>query len=146
MATGLWALLKWKKCPGLQELVLEDGRGGDIRKSVIYDLAGNGALRHFKHVILVSSPKDQYVPSYSARVQSSSRVEQDSRNGPALKEMTQKLLSQVSPDRLVRLTVGNNVGDGIDINSLIGRKAHLCFLENSVAVSQLVHNLYSYFV
>ena len=145
VATGLWALLKWKKCPGLQELVLEDGRGGDIRKSVIYNLAGNGALSHFAHVILVSSPQDQYVPSYSARVQICNRVEQDARNGPALREMTLKLLGQVSPDRLVRVTVGNNGGDGIDIDSLIGRKAHLCFLENSIAVSQLVHNLYSYF-
>jgi len=53
----------------LQELVLEDGVHGKIRKSLLFKLSQNGVLKLFQKIILVSSPKDQYVPSYSARVQ-----------------------------------------------------------------------------
>ena len=52
-----------------QELVLEDALGGKAKKTLLYKLSESAALAHFKRVVLVSSPKDQYVPSYSARIQ-----------------------------------------------------------------------------
>jgi hypothetical protein len=59
----MWALYKLKKSPLLQELALKDSAGE------LYKLSENGVLQHFHRVIFVSSPKDLYVPLFSARVQ-----------------------------------------------------------------------------
>lgn len=92
MLLGMWALFQVKKCKALKacaqlfdgfpftifkfllsyslkELVLEDGIHGKMKKSLLFKLSQNGVLNHFRRVILVSAPKDQYVPSYSARIQ-----------------------------------------------------------------------------
>lgn len=53
----------------IQELVLEDSLVGKAKKTFLYKLSENGVLSYFRKVVLVSSPKDQYVPSYSARIQ-----------------------------------------------------------------------------
>lgn len=66
---GMWALFKWKKYKALKELVLEDALGGKLNKTFLFKLSQNEALAKFHKVILVSSPFDQYVPYYSARVQ-----------------------------------------------------------------------------
>lgn len=53
----------------LQELVLEDSLGGKVSKTLLFKLAEHNALSHFHKVVLLFSPKDQYVPAYSARIQ-----------------------------------------------------------------------------
>ena len=68
----IFLVMAWSDRPSCiigQELVLEDGIHGKVKKSLLFKLSQNGALKNFKKIILVSSPKDQYVPSYSARVQ-----------------------------------------------------------------------------
>ena len=40
-----------------------------MESTLLYKLSNGTSLEHFKRVILVSSPYDQYVPSYSARIQ-----------------------------------------------------------------------------
>jgi hypothetical protein len=54
---------------GTQELNLDDGPRGDMTKSMLYKLSENGVFMYFRWVVFASSPKDQYVPQYSARVQ-----------------------------------------------------------------------------
>jgi hypothetical protein len=49
--------------------VLEDSLGGKVAKTLLYKLSESGTLEHFRKVVLLSSPKDQYVPAYSARIQ-----------------------------------------------------------------------------
>ena len=86
---GMWALFKLQKSVvlqvlnsephyyillvilvfSLQELNLDDGPRGDMTKSILYKLSENGVFMYFRWVVFVSSPKDQYVPQYSARVQ-----------------------------------------------------------------------------
>ena len=56
-------------CCGLQELVLDDALAGKVSKTLLFKLSESKALSHFRRVVLVSSPKDQYVPAYSARIQ-----------------------------------------------------------------------------
>lgn len=68
VSTGMWALLKLKKTPVLEELLLEDSPM-DPTRAMVYRLSENGVLQFFRRVILVSSPKDHYVPLYSARIQ-----------------------------------------------------------------------------
>ena len=60
---GMWALYRLKKAPLLQELALKDAA------RALDHLAQNGVLQHFRRVVFVSSPKDMYVPLFSARVQ-----------------------------------------------------------------------------
>ena len=144
ISTGMWALFQYKKCAGLKEIMMEDC-GGNIRDSAMFKLSKNGVLTYFKHVILVSSPKDSYVPTYSARLQINSKIEKDtSKNGIAIHEMVKNILAPLEPGQLVRITVANNTGENIDVNSIIGRTAHLCYLENPVAVQQLICTLSPY--
>jgi hypothetical protein len=49
--------------------MLEDGISGKKKKCLLYKLSQNGILNQFKKVIVVSSNQDQYVPTYSARIQ-----------------------------------------------------------------------------
>ena len=49
--------------------MLEDSIGGKAHKSLLYKLSENNVLTYFHKIILVSSPRDQYVPIYSARIQ-----------------------------------------------------------------------------
>ena len=56
-------------CTVLQELVLEDSLGGKATKTLLYKLSESTALAHFRRLVLASSPKDSYVPAYSARIQ-----------------------------------------------------------------------------
>ncbi len=49
--------------------MLEDSLGGKVSKTLLYRLSENNVLCHFRKVVLVSSPKDQYVPVFSARIQ-----------------------------------------------------------------------------
>lgn len=129
----------------MQELVLEDSIGGKAHKSLLYKLSENGVLTYFHKLILVSSPRDQYVPVYSARVQTGHKSEGGSALGSTVAEMVNNLLTPLRADQVVRLTMDNNVGAAVDVNTLIGRTAHICYLENPIAAALLVHTISAYF-
>jgi len=69
----------------------------------------------------------------------------DAHNGFAILSMTANLMSQVEPEKLVRVTVEGNLGEkAFDVDSAIGRTAHICYLDNPVVVEHLVYNLYPF--
>eukprot|EP01034_Spumella_vulgaris_P016508 gene16508-21087_t len=143
----MWALFKFTKCRSLRELVLEDAIGGKLKKSLLYKLSLNGVLGMFRKVVLVSSPKDMYVPTYSARIQVSRKIESDEEVGPLIAQMTHNILSQLRDDQLVRVTLDNNIGeDTATVDALIGRTAHICYLENQAVATQLIATLLPYFM
>jgi hypothetical protein len=74
VASGMWALFKLQKAAVLRELSLDDVTRSDMTKSLLYRLSENGVFMYFKWVVFASSPKDQYVPQYSARVQVGLRI------------------------------------------------------------------------
>lgn len=146
VATGMWAIMKWRKCSSLQQLSLEDAFFGDMEKTLLFKLSSAESLRYFKRVILVSSPADQYVPSYSARVQVPAKAENDKRKGSVIMKMAASLLSSVKPENLIRLTLLNNVHEASSaVDNFIGRAAHICYLDNPVVVEQLAYSLFSFF-
>jgi hypothetical protein len=147
--------MRWyAKCACVKELLLEDSNGltltlqgksgHPITHSLVYKLASNDVLAHFQKVVFVSSPKDMYVPMYSARVCVCSKAETDPKLFQIYKSMALNLVSQVHPNRLVRITIDNNVGSAMTVNYLIGRTAHLCYLDNSIVVELLVYTLLPY--
>ena len=58
--------------------------------------------------------------------------------------MVENLLQPLRADQVVRLTMDNNVGESVDVNSLIGRTAHICYLDNPVAALMLVQTIAPY--
>ncbi len=73
-------------------------------------------LMDFKHVICVSSPKDQYVSTYSARIQLSPKVESEAAKGSLLAMFVARMIEHLTKDvlsaaQLVRVMVVNNEED-----------------------------------
>ena len=74
------------------------------------------------------------------------KVVADATIGPIVAEMGENILRGVDCKQLVRVIVDNNVGEGINVNTVIGRAAHISYLENPIVATQIVLSLYPYLV
>ncbi|KAF3492892.1 hypothetical protein DY000_02057980 [Brassica cretica] len=111
----------------------------------------NSYMRHvdkidsdgFKNIILLSSPQDGYVPYHSARIQSCQPASFDnSKRGVAFLEMLNNCMDQIrgpSPETphhqrvFMRCDVNfDTTLYGRNLNSFIGRAAHIEFLESDI--------------
>jgi hypothetical protein len=63
-----------------------------------------------------------------------------------IEEMSQNVLRNVKANQLIRVIIDNNVGDAVTMNTVIGRAAHISYLENPVVATQLFLSLYPYLV
>ena len=72
------------------------------------------------------------------------KIEADLNSGSLVVRMIANLITQIDPERLTRITIDNNVADSVSVDSLIGRTAHICYLDNQVVAEQIVYSLYSY--
>ena len=138
---GIWVLKKWKRSTSLQQLSMTDDH--DMESTALFTLSTFAGLRWFQHVVFCSSYQDQYVPHDSSRVEvtGSSPLEEGKRR--VYVRMAANILSQISLDRLFRIDVNFKLkGKGLD--SLIGRTAHIQFLENEQFVEMIVR-LYPHF-
>ena len=132
---GLWFLKKWRKSLCLQQLSMGDSP--DPRESTLYRMSSFEGVRWFKHVVLFSSTQDQYAPFDSARLEVSSRATGDAMRGCYYIEMASKVLSQIGIEKLKRIDV-NFKFTGKSVDSMIGRKAHIEFLENQALMKTVV--------
>lgn len=139
----MWALLKWKKSPILQELSLKDSN--DYHLTELFSLSQNGVLQHFRHIVFVSSPKDLYVPEYSSRVQVNNKAILNPYVGYTLTTMAANIISSIDSEKLIRITLDNNVNESGNVDKVIGRAAHICYLDQMVIVESLVYSLYTIF-
>ena len=164
------------KC--LSEITFRDC--AKIEDCYLYRLAHHpNGLGLFRHVVLVSSPQDKYVPRHSARVQLEGfRIKEGSRRARATMEMARAMLTPVL-EKALRRERGGEIGTGggpgggggggeegdeeakstshvttltradvhfapyggVDFNQLIGRKAHIDFLETDEYVRFLIWRL-----
>ena len=58
--------------------------------------------------------------------------------------MAANILSQVEPERLLRITLDNNTDAAKSVDKAIGRAAHICYLDDAVVAQQLVYTLYPF--
>lgn len=65
--------------------------------------------------------------------------------GYTLTSMAANLLSQIEPEKLLRITLDNNVFDAGNVDKVIGRAGHICYLDNMIIAEGLVFTLYSIF-
>ncbi|KAF1865381.1 hypothetical protein Lal_00004755 [Lupinus albus] len=96
-------------------------------------------LEHFRNIILLSSPQDGYVPYHSARIESCPAASHDSsKKGSFFLEMLNDCLDQIranpSEHRVfMRCDVNfDATAYGKNLNSFIGRAAHIEFLESDI--------------
>ena len=95
-------------------------------------------LEFFKHIILVSSYLDQYAPFDSARIQICGDAARDQKKGSHYIQMVNNLLGKCTTlDVLYRLDVNFNIEE-TNIDSMLGRTAHILFLENEDLMKMIV--------
>lgn len=136
---GLWLLKRFKGAQVMHQLTFTDQP--DIRECYLYKLSQMSTFEHFQHVVLLSSPQDRYVPYHSARIEMCPAAMRDTKRGAAYATMVQGCLSPLlkraaSEKRtFLRCDVNFDVSaQAGTINSLIGRAAHIEFLETDVYI------------
>ncbi|KAG7596488.1 Alpha/Beta hydrolase fold [Arabidopsis suecica] len=139
--SGLWLLKKLKSTQVIHQLTLTDDP--DLQNTFFYKLCKQKTLCSFKNIILLSSPQDGYVPYHSARIESCQPASFDnSKRGVAFLEMLNNCMDQIrgpSPETphhqrvFMRCDVNfDTTLYGRNLNSFIGRAAHIEFLESDV--------------
>jgi hypothetical protein len=139
--TGFWVLKKWKQSTFLQQISMADHE--DPRQTLLYKLSQARCLEHFQTVVFMSSVEDQYGPFRSARAEFA-----DDWGGQAdrkvYREMVDNLWGPVRPERVVRLDVDFVLPER-NLDAIIGRAAHIQFLECQPVMKMLVHNFSHFF-
>ena len=88
-------------------------------------------------MVLVSSYQDQYAPFDSARIQICKEAAKDVSRGSGYIQMVNGLLGGVPLNVLYRLDVNFNIEE-TNLDSMIGRTAHILFLENEELLRMIV--------
>lgn len=145
VSAGLWVLKKWKKSESLKELSMSDSM--NLEDSYLYRLSEISKLEWFKNIILVSSYQDSYVAFESARIQF--RKEQNSGKPSSAKnelyeKMARNLLGNVPTNVVYRLDVNFKIQEK-NLDSFIGRAAHIRFLENQPLMRMIVSRYAEFF-
>lgn len=132
---GLWILKKFKGTQCIHQLTFTDDP--DLQKTFLYNLSKEKTLEYFKNIILLSSPQDGYVPYHSARIEMCpASVGDNSKKGKVFLEILNECLDQIrAPSSEHRVFMRCDVDfelslQGTSLNTIIGRAAHIEFLES----------------
>ncbi|KAI3746992.1 hypothetical protein L6452_09434 [Arctium lappa] len=149
--SGLWLLKKLKNTRCIHQLTFTDDI--DLQNTFFYKLCKQKTLESFKNIILLSSPQDGYVPYHSARIEMCQASSQDySKKGKVFLEMLNNCLEQIrspssSEQRMfMRCDVNFDVSLlGRNLNTIIGRAAHIEFLETDNFVKFIMWSFPEFF-
>uniref|UniRef100_A0A5B7C301 DUF676 domain-containing protein n=1 Tax=Davidia involucrata TaxID=16924 RepID=A0A5B7C301_DAVIN len=135
--SGLWLLKKFKSTQCIHQLTFTDDP--DLQNTFFFKLCKQKTLEHFRNIILLSSPQDGYVPYHSARIESCQGSSGDnSKKGKVFLEMLNDCLDQIrAPSSEHRMFMRCDVNfdtssQGRNLNTIIGRAAHIEFLETDI--------------
>ena len=140
---GMWAVRKWHNSRSLLQLSLKDAP--NPMDSFLYHLSEAPSLECFRHVVLMTSPQDKYVPYHSAKIASAGK--DGSFQSDLSLHMMHNILEPLRKARvnLVRLSVDHSIP--ASANSFIGRAAHIAMLDNELFIQKLVNlHLVQYFI
>jgi len=137
---GMWVLKKWRKSRGLQELTMTDAE--KMEDTYLYKLSKAKGLAGFKIVTFLSSYQDQYAPFESARIQVSKKSE--SSKGTIYQQMAKNILSHVTTDHVYRIDINFKIEEK-NLDSMIGRAAHIKFLESQALMRMLIFRFGNFF-
>ncbi|KAL2968853.1 hypothetical protein AAZX31_15G047800 [Glycine max] len=137
--SGLWLLKKIKGTQCIHQLTFTDDH--DLENTFIYNLSKKKTLANFKNVILLSSPQDGYVPYHSAKIELCPAATLDfSKQGKVFLEMLNNCLDQMRTHSEHRIVMRCDINFETSsygrrsFNTLIGRAAHIEFLECDIFV------------
>lgn len=145
VSAGMWFLKKWKKSECLKELTLTDS--SDYEESYIYRLSTISKLEWFKNIVLASSYQDSYVAFESARIQfrkDKNSGKSSSSKNDTYEKMAKNLLGNVPANVVYRLDVNFKIQEK-NLDSFIGRSAHIRFLENQPLMRMIVTRYAEFF-
>ena len=156
LSTGMWLLRKWNKSTCLSQLSLTDS--STLDDTFMYRLSEDnplavagggpgvaGGLRWFEHVFLFGSQQDRYVPFHSTRVELCKEAVGDvSVRGRVYERMVGNVLRGMEGVSVKRFDV-SFVSRRKSLDTLIGRAAHIYFLDN-IGYMQLLVSVYKHYL
>ena len=134
---GMWVIQKWKKSGSLLQMALKDH--SDMTKTYLYKLSEKPSLQHFRHILLVASPQDRYVPFHSARIEMCKAAQRDSAYGTAYRDMVNNIMRPLLDNPHItfkRFSAFHTLPSGT--SNFIGRAAHIAVLDSELFVEKLV--------
>jgi len=134
--TGFWVLKQWRKSQFLKQVSMTDHQ--DPRETFLYKLSKSKGFEFFQNVVLVSCFEDQYGPFQSARAEICSQWDNQPDKG-VYTEMVRQIWAPVNPEHVTRFDV-NFVIPEKNLDTFIGRAAHIQFLECQPIMKMLIHN------
>ena len=131
---GIWAISKILDQPVVNELLFNDVT--NIRESALYKLSQMRQLSWFKNILLCGSYPDNYSPLESSLIQFSDRIEETT-NFKIIKEMWEAINEWLSSVNVYKTCVNLKIEEK-SIDTIIGRKTHIEYLENTDLLKFLV--------
>lgn len=136
---GVWIMKKWSSSQCINQLALSDA--SSYEETFMYRLATehSGLFSKFKHIVLCSSHQDLYAPYDSARAEFSP-------DSPSVyKVMVESLLKDVDPTRVIKVDVNFHLPQK-NLDTFIGRAAHIQVIENHFFIKILVSRFPEWFI
>jgi len=133
---GLKVLQSWRGSQCLTQLSMADSP--DPRETFLYKLSKAPGFEFFQNVVLVSCPSDQYSPFDSARVEIGSMQSMHTATD-AFRDMVHHIWKPVKPERVFRFDVNFHIPEN-NLDTFIGRAAHIQFLECQPVMRMIIHN------
>jgi len=143
---GMWALQRLHHSTFMNELQLLDDK--DMTKTFMYELSKQKGFELFRYVVLVGSCQDSYVPMHTAQSTIPRPAEGTRSSGDAYVQMAANLMKPIinsagsKPTTVVRLTLEHKFTQ-TNLDTVIGRAAHLAYIDSSPAVLLLLFALYN---
>jgi hypothetical protein len=146
---GMWALQHLHQSQFMDELQLLDAPSP--KDAFMHKLSKQPGFERFRFVVLVGSLQDSYVPLHTAQATIPRPAEVDKKGGgDAYRQMATNLLSPVMQQAataskrttVVRLTLDYRFAQ-TNLDTVIGRAAHLAYIDSSAAVLLILFSLYN---
>ena len=128
LESAIFFLQLFKRSEVLDQLTMRDSPSPN--DCFITKLCHMQGLDWFRRVLLVGSSQDQYAPLFSATVDPG--IDDDH-----VVNIARRLLAPLSRTKLVRVDVKFDMSEVPNLDNVIGRAAHIKFLESSVLIQLL---------
>mmetsp|Transcript_33699 Transcript_33699/g.81606 ORF Transcript_33699/g.81606 Transcript_33699/m.81606 type:complete len:966 (+) Transcript_33699:70-2967(+) len=133
--TGIWVLKKWSKSLCLTQLSMTDHQNHE--ECFVYKLSKKKGLEYFKNCLLLASHQDYYSPFHSSRIELHHDALRSQKHGKIFTSMVQNILKPLK--RPIKRYNISFVHKKTNLDSIIGRTAHILFLDNHLYMIMMCH-------